>query len=66
MARRFVTGEGTAETRAELRVGATLALSGLGPLFDGDYRAIAVTHRFDQNGGMRSEFRCERPGIGNV
>lgn len=64
MARRFVTGEGVAETKATLRVGATLALTGLGKLFDGDYRATAVTHRFDQAMGMRSEFRCERAGLG--
>jgi uncharacterized protein len=47
-----------------LRVGATLALTGLGKLFDGDYRATAITHRFDQANGMRSEFRCERAGLG--
>lgn len=64
MARRFLTAEGVAETRADLRVGATLALTGLGKLFDGDYRATAVTHRFDQAGGLRSEFRCERAGLG--
>jgi len=64
MARRFVTGEGVAETKATLRVGATLALTGLGKLFDGDYRATAVTHRFDSAMGMRSEFRCERAGLG--
>ncbi|WP_310497514.1 contractile injection system protein, VgrG/Pvc8 family [Sandarakinorhabdus sp.] len=65
-ARRFVSGEGVAEARADLRVGATLALTGLGPLFDGDYRATSVTHRFDQAAGMRSEFACERPGIGRA
>ena len=66
MARRFVTGEGVAEAKAAIRVGATLALTGLGPLFDGDYRTTAVTHRFDQTDGMRTEFRCERAGIGRV
>lgn len=65
-ARRFVTGEGVAETRAALAPGATLALSGLGPLFDGDYRATQVTHRFDQADGLRSEFSCERLGIGRA
>lgn len=65
-ARRFVTGHGVAETRAALAPGAVLALSGLGPLFDGDYRATHVTHRFDQDAGLRSEFSCERPGIGRA
>lgn len=64
MARGFVRGEGVAEANAAIRVGASLALTGLGPLFDGAYRATAVTHRFDQNAGLRTEFRCERPGIG--
>lgn len=63
-ARRFVTGDGVAETSAGLRVGATLALSGLGPLFDGDYRATRITHRFDNDEGLRTEFGCERPGLG--
>ena len=64
LARTFVTGEGVAEANAAIRVGATLALTGLGKLFEGDYRATAVLHRFDQAGGLRSEFRCERAGIG--
>lgn len=63
-ARRFVSGHGVAESSAALRVGATLALTGLGPLFDGDYRATAVVHLFDNRDGQRSEFRCERPGLG--
>jgi len=64
LARRFVRGQGTAETRPGLRVGATLALTGLGKLFDGDYRMTAVTHLFDLMDGQRSEFSCERPGLG--
>jgi len=64
LARRFVSGHGVAETRPGLKVGATLALSGLGKLFDGDYRAISVTHMFDLKDGMRSAFVCERPGLG--
>lgn len=64
MARRFVSGSGVAESRAAIKVGATLALTGLGPLFSGDYRATEVTHRFDQAGGMRTEFSCERASLG--
>jgi phage protein D len=64
LARRFVTGRGVAETRPGLRVGATLALSGLGNLFDGDYRATSVTHLFDLKEGQRTAFACERPGLG--
>ncbi|MDT7951094.1 MAG: contractile injection system protein, VgrG/Pvc8 family [Acetobacteraceae bacterium] len=64
VARAFVRGEGVAEANGALRVGARLALTGLGPLFDGFYRATAIRHRFDQAAGLRTEFRCERPGIG--
>jgi len=63
MARGFVTGEGTCETDVKLRAGVKLDLTGLGPLFDGIYRAISVTHLYDNEKGARSEFRCNRPGI---
>lgn len=64
MARSFVTGEGQCETDPAVRVGAKLELKGLGPLFDGNYRAISVTHLFDSDRGARTEFRCNRPGLG--
>jgi phage protein D len=64
LARRFVIGSGVAETRADLRVGAKLKLSGLGPLFEGEYTAIYVHHRFDAKSGMRTEFQCDRPSLG--
>lgn len=64
MARSFVTGEGICETDPLIRAGAKLELAGLGPLFDGAYRALSVTHLFDLEFGARTEFRCNRPGIG--
>jgi phage protein D len=66
MARNFVTGEGVCETSALVRAGAKLELSGLGPLFDGAYRAQSVTHLFDPEHGARSEFRCNRAGLGRA
>lgn len=63
LARRFVTGHGVAVTQANLRVGAKLSLSGLGPLFEGDYTMTFVHHRFDKS-GLRTEFRCDRPSLG--
>lgn len=65
MARGFVTGEGLCETDPLVRVGAKLVLSGLGPIFDGKYRAISVTHLFAPDTGAVTEFRCDRPGIGS-
>jgi phage protein D len=64
LARRFVVGWGVAETRAALKIGARLQLSGLGPLFEGGYTLTWVHHRFDNKAGMRTEFRCDRPGLG--
>jgi phage protein D len=63
-ARRFLVGHGTAASRADLRVGATVTLSRLGPLFDGDYYVTAATVRFDGSGGMLTDITVERPWLG--
>jgi phage protein D len=65
-ARRFVRGHGTAETQAGLRVGATVQLDGLGPLFSGDYYITEATHRYDEEDGLRTDFTVERPGLGRA
>lgn len=65
LARRFVVGHGVAETRPGLRVGAKLRIKGVGPLFEGDYVATDMRHRFDVALGLRSEFACDRPAIGS-
>jgi phage protein D len=64
LSRRFVVGRGVAETRATLRVGAKLKLKGVGPLFEGQYTVTDIRHRFDPARGLRTEFCCDRPGIG--
>jgi phage protein D len=64
IARRFVTGRGTAEPNGDLRVGSIAELDGLGPLFNGKYYLAEVRHVFDGARGMRTEFMAERPGIG--
>ena len=64
-ARRFVVGQGVAETNKSLRAGSQLDLQGLGPLFNGKYYVAEVKHLFDSTKGMRSEFRSERVGIGS-
>ena len=63
-ARRFLTGRGSANTDARLRVGAVVSLDGIGPLFSGKYTVVEVVHLFDGASGLRSEFVVERPGIG--
>jgi phage protein D len=62
-ARRFLVGRGVADPTAGLRVGATVELEQLGPLFSGRYYLTEVRHLFDA-AGARSEFIGERAGIG--
>lgn len=62
-ARRFVRGSGTVVGNVRVRVGAIIDLSGLGPLFDGQYYVTLARHTFDPR-GYRTLFECERPGIG--
>lgn len=64
MARNFIVGDGVSETDPKMRVGAKLELTGLGPLFDGKYRIRSVCHLFDAADGARTEFSCDRPGLG--
>jgi phage protein D len=66
LARRFVTGSGTAEPNGDLRVGVATELDGLGPLFSGKYYVSEVRHVFDGTTGLRTEFSAERPGIGRA
>lgn len=63
-ARRFVTGTGMTEGTPTLRPGVVVTLSGLVPVFDGDYRIVRTRHTFDLREGYRTEFDVERVGIG--
>ena len=63
-ARRFVQGQGTVEGSPSLRVGTTVQLANVGPLFDGSYYVTLARHTFDPAYGYRTTFHVERPGIG--
>jgi uncharacterized protein len=65
-ARYFITGTGVADGDARVRVGTTLAIGGLGPLFNGNYYASRVRHTYDGTYGFRTEFEVERPGLGQA
>lgn len=65
-ARRFLTGQGVADGDSRLRVGSYVNLLGLGPLFNGKYYLAEVRHLFDGMGGLRTEFKAERPGLGRA
>jgi phage protein D len=63
-ARHFVVGRGVADTDPGLRVGTTVDLDGLGPLFSGKYYISETQVLFDGRQGLRTEFTGERPGLG--
>lgn len=63
-ARGFVRGTGVVDGNIKVRVGASLAVSGLGPFFDGGYYVTRARHSFTLQDGFRTSFDVERPGIG--
>jgi hypothetical protein len=63
-ARTFVHGSGIVDGNVKVRVGATVNLAGLGPLFDGPYYVRRARHTFQLRDGFRTTFEVERPGIG--
>jgi hypothetical protein len=63
VARRFVTGAGTAEGDARITVGAHVDLAGVSPAFAGRYFVTEVRHAYDGRDGFRTSFRIERPGL---
>jgi phage protein D len=65
-ARRFVTGTGTADGQANMRVGSHVELRGLGDYFNGTYYVRLVRHVFDSVDGYHTIFEVERPGIGET
>ena len=48
LARRFVVGQGIAETQIALRVGAKIKLSGMEPLLEGEYTLTFIDQCFDK------------------
>lgn len=65
-ARRFLRGQGMADGNAQIRVGTTLDLHGLGKLFDGKYYVTLARHTFDLRDGYRTAFEVERSGLGGA
>ncbi len=65
-ARRFVRLEGVSEGNPAIRVGTTVAVSGLSPQFDNRYYVVAATHVYDQSMGYRTEFGGECAYLGEA
>jgi phage protein D len=55
-ARRFVRVHGSTEGNAELRVGTTLRIDGIGRRFDNSYAVVEVTQRWDLISGYQTDF----------
>lgn len=55
-ARRFVRLHGSTEGNAELRVGTTLRIEGIGRRFDNRYAVVEATHRYDLVSGYQTDF----------
>ena len=55
-ARRFVRLDGVAEGNAQLRVGTTVAVTGLSARWDNSYYVVEARHRYDVRAGYRTEF----------
>lgn len=62
-ARQFVTGNGTADGNPNIRVGTTLELSQLGPLFDGEFYVVRTCHTTSIDNGYQTEFDVERASV---
>lgn len=62
-ARRFVRGTGVVDGNIRVRVGTTVELGGLGPVFDGPYYVALARHTFDLHHGFRTTFEAERVAI---
>lgn len=63
-ARRFVRAEGLSEGNPRLRVGSTVAISGVSTQFDNSYYVIGARHLFDTRQGYRTEFVAECAYLG--
>jgi uncharacterized protein len=63
-ARSFLRGSGVVDGNVKIRVGATVTLQGIGPLFEGPYYVTRARHTFNPREGYRTTFDVERPGIG--
>jgi len=63
-ARRFLRGIGKASCDARLKPARKTNITGLGPLFSGEWELVDVEHKFDLDDGFRTEFVCERAWIG--
>lgn len=63
-ARRFVRLEGMSVGNPAIRVGTTVAVSGLSPQFDNRYYVSAATHLYDQSMGYRTGFIGECAFLG--
>jgi uncharacterized protein len=66
VARRFLTGSGTAEGDARIAVGSHVDLVGVSPAVAGRYYVTQTRHAYNESDGFRTTFHIERPGLGGA
>jgi phage protein D len=64
-ARGFVRLQGVAEGNPAIRVGTTVAITGVSDQFDNSYYVCQATHLYDQTQGYRTEFTGECAKLGD-
>ena len=57
---KYITGDGTARGRTDLRAGTVIELKGLGRTFDGSYYIKSAVHRYSPRAGYLTDFRVAR------
>lgn len=57
---KFVTGDGIARGRTDVRAGRVIRLEGLGDLFSGSYYVRSAVHRYSARAGYLTDFHVER------
>jgi phage protein D len=65
-ARRFVRAHGSTEGNAELRVGSTVRIGGIGARFDNRYAVVEATHRYDLVSGYQTDFVAQSAYLGRA
>lgn len=56
----YVTGDGSCRGNTGIRAGRTIALTGFGERFSGDYYVTSATHTYSPRGGYQTAFNVRR------
>jgi len=65
-ARRFVRAHGSTEGNAELRVGSSVRIDGIGPRLGNSYAVVEATHRYELITGYQTDFVAQSAYLGRA